>query len=154
MGHVVSTKGLSPDPAKVQAVRDWKMPESVTDIRSFLGLAGYYRRFIPQFAKIAAPLTNLTRKNTPFTWSLREGEAFQHLKDVLLHAPVLQLADPERKFFVTTNASDFAIGAVLSQVWDDGEHPIAYESRKLNAAEGNYAMHKKELLAVIHALRT
>ena len=130
------------------------MPESVTDIRSFLGLAGYYRRFIPQFAKIAAPLTNLTRKNTPFTWSLREGEAFQNLKDVLLHAPVLQLADPERKFFVTTDASDFAIGAVLSQVWDDGEHPIAYESRKLNAAEGNYATHEKELLAVIHALRT
>ena len=75
-----------PDPAKVQAVRDWKVPESVTDVRSFLGLAGYYRRFIPQFAKIAAPLTNLTRKNTPFTWSLREGEAFQQLKDVLLHA--------------------------------------------------------------------
>ena len=92
LGHVVSTEGLSPDPAKVQAVRDWKMPESVTDIRSFLGLAGYYRRFIPQFVKIAAPLTNLTKKNTPFTWSLREGEAFQNLKDVLLHAPVLQLA--------------------------------------------------------------
>ena len=112
LGHVVSTEGLSPDPAKVQAVRDWKMPESVTDIRSFLGLAGYYRRFVPQFAKIAAPLTNLIRKNTPFTWSLREGEAFQNLKDVLLHAPVLQLADPERKFFVTTDASDFAIGVV------------------------------------------
>ena len=77
LGHVVSAEGLSPDPAKVQAVRDWKVPEFVTDIRSFLGLAGYYRRFIPQFAKIAAPLTNLTRKNTPFTWSLREGEAFQ-----------------------------------------------------------------------------
>ena len=154
LGHVVSSKGLLPDPAKVQAVRDWKVPESVTDIRSFLGLAGYYRRFIPNFAKIAAPLTNLTRKNTPFTWSLREGEAFEQLKEVLLHAPVLQLADPERKFFVTTDASDFAIGAVLSQVWNDGEHPIAYESRKLNAAECNYATHEKELLAVIHSLRT
>ena len=82
-------RGRSPDPAKVQAVRDWKVPEFVTDIRSFLGLAGYYRRFIPQFAKIVAPLTNLTKKNTPFTWSLREGEVFQQLKDVLLHAPVL-----------------------------------------------------------------
>ena len=67
LGHAVSTEGLSPDPAKVQAVRDWKMPESVTEVRSFLGLAGYYRRFIPKFAKIVAPLTNLTRKNTPFT---------------------------------------------------------------------------------------
>ena len=74
------------------------MPTSVTDICSFLGLAGYYRRFIPQFVKIAAPLTNLTRKDTPFTWSLREGEAFQQLKDVLLHAPMLQLADSERIF--------------------------------------------------------
>ena len=154
LGHVVSAEGLSPDLAKVQAMRDWKVPESVTDIRSFLGLAGYYRRFIPHFEKIAAPLTNLTRKNTPFTWSLREEEAFQQLKDVLLHAPVLQLADTERKFFVTTDASDFVIGAILSQVWDDGEHPVAYESRKLNAAEGNYATHEKELLAVIHALRT
>ena len=154
LGHIVSAEGLAPDPAKVQAVRAWKVPENVTDIRSFLGLAGYYRRFIPQFAQIAAPLTNLTRKNTPFTWSLREGEAFEQLKTALLNAPVLQLADPERQFIVTTDASDFAIGAVLSQVWDDGEHPVAYESRKMNAAEGNYAMHEKELLAVIHALRT
>ena len=76
MGHVVSDEGLSPDPAKVQAVRDWKVPETITDIRNFLGLAGYYHKFIPQFAKIAAPLTNLTRKNAPLTWSLREGEAF------------------------------------------------------------------------------
>ena len=130
------------------------MPTFVTDIRSFLGLAGYYHRFIPQFAKIAAPLTNLTRKDTPFTWSLREGEAFQQLKYVLLHAPVLQLTDPKRKVFVTTDSSDFAIGAVLSQVWDDGEHLVAYDSWKLKAIEGNYAMHEKELLAVIHALRT
>ena len=73
---------------------------------------------------------------------------------MLLHAPILQLVDPKMKFFVTTDASDFVIGVVLSQVWDDGEHPIAYESRKLNAAKGNYATHEKELLAVIHALRT
>ena len=71
------------DPAKVQAVQDWKIPTNVTEVRSFLGLAGYYRRFIPQFARIAAPLTNLARKNIPFTWSLREGEAFIALKDVL-----------------------------------------------------------------------
>ena len=102
----------------------------MTEIRSFLGLAGYYRRFISQFAKIAVPLTNLTRKNTPFTWSLREGEAFKALKDVLQHAPILELADPTRDHILTTDASGFAMGAVLSQVWEDGEHPIAYESRK------------------------
>ena len=89
MVHVVSTDGLSPDPANVQTVRDWKVLESVIEIRSFLGLADYYHRFIPQFARIAAPLTKLTRKNHPVTWSLREGEAFQQLKDALLRALVL-----------------------------------------------------------------
>ena len=153
LGHVVSAQGLQVDPAKVQAVQDWKIPTNVTEVRSFLGLAGYYRRFIPQFARIAAPLTNLTRKNIPFTWSLREGEAFTALKEVLQHAPVLQLADPSKDYIVTADASDFAIGAVLSQIWEDGEHPIAYESRKLNAAEMNYPTHERELLSVVHALR-
>ena len=83
LGHVVSDKGLSPDPAKVQAASNWKVPTNVSEIRSFLGLAGYYRRFIPNFARIAAPLTNLTRKHTPFTWSLREREAFRALKTAL-----------------------------------------------------------------------
>ena len=106
-------------------MRDWKVPESMIEICSFLGLAGYYRRFIPQFARIATSLTNLTQKNHPFTCSLREGEAFQQWKDALLQAPVLQLADPTREYIVTTDASDFAIGVVLSQVWDDGEHPVA-----------------------------
>ena len=114
LGHVVSLEGLSPDPAKVQAMRNWKVPESVIEICSFLGLAGYYCRFIPQFVRIAAPLTNLNRKNHPFTWFLREGEAFQQLKNALLHAPNLRLADPTRGFILTMDASDFAIGAILS----------------------------------------
>ena len=154
LGHVVSDHGLSPDPAKVRAVKQWKVPTNVSEVRSFLGLAGYYRRFIRDFAKIAAPLTNLTRKDRPFTWSLREGEAFNELKTVLQNAPVLQLADQSRDYIVTTDASDFAMGAVLSQVWDDGEHPVAFESRKMNPAEQNYPTHERELLAVIHALRT
>ena len=154
LGHVVSENGLSPDPAKVQAVDQWKVPTNVSEVRSFLGLAGYYRRFIRDFARIAAPLTNLTRKDRPFTWSLREGEAFNQLKTVLQNAPVLQLADQSRPYIVTTDASDYAMGAVLSQVWDDGEHPVAFESRKMNPAEQNYPTHERELLAVIHALRT
>ena len=127
---------------------------NVSEVRSFLGLAGYYRRFIKNFARIAAPLTNLTRKNHPFAWSLREGEAFNQLKTVLQNAPVLQLADQQKDYIVTTDASDYAMGAVLSQVWDDGEHPVAFESRKMNPAEQNYPTHERELLAVIHALRT
>ena len=154
LGHVVSDKGLSPVPAKVQAVSNWKVPTNVSEIRSFLGLAGYYHRFIPDFAETVAPLANLTRKHTPFTWFLREGEAFRALKTALQTAPFLLLADPTRPYIVTTDASEFAMGAVLSQVWEDGEHPVAYESRKMNAAEQNYPTHKRELLAGIHVLRT
>ena len=108
LGHVVSDKGLSPDPAKVQAMNNWKVPTNVSELRSFLGLVGYYRRFIPDFARIAAPLTNLTRKHTPFTWSLRQGEAFRALKTALQTALVLQLVDPTRPYIVTTDANDFA----------------------------------------------
>ena len=114
--HVVSAEGLALDWAKVQAVQNWKLPTSVTEVHSILKLSRYYRHFIPQFAKIAAPLTNLTRKNTPFTWSLREGEAFKELKEVLQHAPILHLADPTTDCIVTKDASDFAMGTVLSQV--------------------------------------
>ena len=154
LGHVVTAAGIHPDESKVQAVSDWKIPESVHDIRSFLGLAGYYRRFIPQFARIAAPLTELTKKTVPWRWSLREGEAFNALKKALLSAPVLKLADADKEYMVTCDASDYAVGAVLSQQYADGEHPVAYESRKMNSAESNYPTHERELLAVIHALRT
>ena len=154
LGHVVTAAGIHPDKSKVQAVNDWKTPESVHDIRSFLGLAGYYRRFIPQFARIAAPLTELTKKTVPWSWSLRAGEAFNALKTALLSAPVLKLADADKEYTVTCDASDFAVGAVLSQQYEDGEHPVAYESRKMNSAEQNYPTHERELLAVIHALRT
>ena len=90
------------------------MPTTITEVCSFLGLVGYYHWFIPQFVKIAAPLTNLMRKKTPFTWSLMEREAFKELKEVLQHAPVFQLADPTRDYIVTTDASDFSMGEVLS----------------------------------------
>ena len=151
--HIVSAEGLAVDPTKVQAIQDWKVPTLVTEFCSFLGLAGYYKCFIPQFAKIAAPLTNLTRNNTPFTWPLREGEAFKELKEVLQDALVLQLADPTRDYIMSIDASHFAMGGVLSQVWEDGEHPIAYELRKMNAAQMNYPTHERELLVVIHVLR-
>ena len=154
LGHIVSSNGVEPDPAKIKAIHEWKIPTNVKEIRSFLGLAGYYRRFIQDFAKIAAPLTDLTRKNIPYRWSLREGEAFNKLKELMTQAPVLQLADPNLEYKVTCDASDFAVGAVLSQEHEDGEHPIAFESRKMNPAEGNYPTHERELLAVIHALRT
>ena len=89
MGHVVSAVDIAPDPAKVHVIRDWKVPEIVREVPNFLGLEGYYRQFIPEFARIAAPITDLTWKDTPFGWSLREGEAFNAFKDSLLHALVL-----------------------------------------------------------------
>ena len=98
------------DPAKVKAIQDWQVPTIVTEIRSFLGVAGYYRCLIPQFTKIVAPLNNLTKKNAPFMWSLREGEAFKELKEVLQHAPVLQLANPTKDYIVTTRCQRFCHG--------------------------------------------
>ena len=89
MGHIVSSNGVEPDSAKIKAIQEWKIPTNVKEIRSFLGLAGYYRRFIKDFAKIAAPLTDLTRKNIPYRWSLREGEAFNKLKELMTQVPVL-----------------------------------------------------------------
>ena len=145
---------IAPDLAKIQVVCDWKVPETVREVRSFLGLSGYYHRFIPYFAHIATPLTDLTWKATPFGCSLREGEVFNGLKEIFLHAPVLQLADPTQECIVTCDASDFAVRAVLSQCHEDGEHLVAYENQKMNAVEGNYPTHERELLTVIHAFRT
>ena len=154
LGHVVGINGVKPDPAKIKAIKEWKQPKNVKELRSFLGLAGYYRRFIQDFAKIATPLTNLTRKKTPYKWTTNEDAAFEELKTKLTDAPVLKTADPNRDYVVTCDGSDTAVGAVLSQAYDTGDHPVAFESRKMNSAEANYPTHERELLAVIHALRT
>ena len=154
LGHIVGSDGVKPDPAKIKAIKEWKQPENLKELRSFLGLAGYYRRFIQDFAKIATPLTNLTRKKTPYKWTSREDAAFTELKTKLTEAPVLKTADPDQEYIVTFDGSDTAVGAVLSQVYESGDHPVAFESRKMNSAEANYPTHERELLAVIHALRT
>ena len=154
LGHVVGIDGVKPDPAKIKAIKEWKQPENVKELRSFLGLAGYYRRFIQDFAKIATPLTDLTRKKTPYEWTSTQEEAFNELKTKLTEAPVLKTADPEKDYTVTSDGSDTVVGAVLSQVHDSGDHPVAFESRKMTSAEVNYPTHERELLAVIHALRT
>jgi len=148
LGHVVSCRGVSVDPSKVQAVVDWPPLASVNDIQSFLGLVNYYRRFIPNLAKTAAPLTELLKKENPFIWSDAQVTAFDVLKSALVSAPVLAIFDPSKDVAVHTDASKFAIGAVLMQ--DD--RPVAFESRKLSSAEINYPVHEKEQLAVVHAL--
>jgi transposase InsO family protein len=153
LGHVISENGIGTDPAKTQAVSDWPIPQCVKDIRSFLGLASYYRRFIQNFARIAAPLHAITRKNQRFEWSPEARVAFDTLKMVLTSAPILAMPTDDDDFVLDTYASDFAIGAVLSQKQDGVERVIAYASRSLDRREQNYCVTRKELLAVVHFLK-
>lgn len=149
LGHVISQEGVAVDPAKVKSIIDWPPLTCVNDIQSFLGLVNYYRRFIPDLAKTAAPLTELLKKENPFIWSSTQETAFKNLKNALTNAPVLTIFDPDKEVSVHTDASQFAIGAVLVQE----DKPVAFESRKLSSAEINYPVHEKEQLAVVHALQ-
>src|SRR3954463_12436004 len=156
LGHIISSKGVATDPAKVQAIREWPIPTNLKDVQSFLGLCNYYRRFVPSYSHIAAPLTALTRKNTPFIWDTKIQKAFQELKDRMSESPVLVIpsSNPDHPFAITTDASNFAIGGVLTQDQGYGPQPIAYTSRKLSDREQNYPTHEKELLAILRALKT
>ena len=149
LGHVISEKGIAVDPAKVKAVVDWKQPENPTEVRSFLGLAGYYRRFIQDFSKLAGPLTNLTRKNSRFVWDSKCENSFQELKSRLTKAPVLTLPNEKESFTVYTDASKEGLGCVLMQ---EGK-VVAYASRKLKPHEQNYPTHDLELAAIVFALK-
>ena len=149
LGHVVSSEGVAVDPSKVEAVLQWESPKSVTEVRSFVGLAGYYRRFIRGFSQIARPLTNLTKKDRPFVWTEQCEAAFQELKTLLTTAPVLVLPDSSQPFEVYTDASLMGLGCVLMQ---NGK-VIAYASRQLRPHEVNYPTHDLELCAVVFALK-
>jgi hypothetical protein len=127
--------GIKPDPKKVKAIEEYPVPKTIKDIRSFIGLAGYYRRHVPNFAKLAQPLTILTRKNTPFISTEEQQKPFEELKRILRTEPLLIYPDFSQPFIVTCDASTKAIGAVLSQVRDGAEMPVGYCSRQLNTAE-------------------
>ncbi|WVZ76432.1 LOW QUALITY PROTEIN: hypothetical protein U9M48_024408 [Paspalum notatum var. saurae] len=145
LGHILSKKGVAVDPSKVKDVLNWKQPETVTKIRSFLGLAGYYRRFIKDFSKTVKPMTSLTKKNAKYVWSSNCEEAFQTLKKLLTSAPVLAQPDVTKPFNVYCDASGNGLGCVLIV--------IAYASRQLRKHEANYPTHDLELAAVVHALK-
>jgi hypothetical protein len=150
LGHTISSEGISVDPTKVQEVMDWKPPTSVHQIRSFLGLAGYYRRFISDFSKIAKPMTELLKKEVKFRWGDKCDEAFHTLRKLLTTAPVLAQPDNTQPFDVYCDASGTGLGCVLMQ----NNRVIAYASRALQNHEQNYPTHDLELAAVIHALKT
>jgi hypothetical protein len=149
LGHIVDKQGIRPDPKKVEAVQTWPVPKNVHDVRSFLGLVNYFRKFIEHYSEIAVPLTNLTKKSHPWVWSGRCQDEFELLKQKLIEAPLLRTPDERLPYEVATDASDLGLGGVLLQ---EG-HPVAFESRKLNSAELNYQTTEKEMSAVFHALR-
>jgi hypothetical protein len=153
LGHIVSNQGIEVDPRKTDSVNEWPTPKTVLQVMSFLGLASYYRRFIQDFSQVAAPLTNLTRKDRTFVWGEAEESSFQTLKTLLTKTPVLVLASPDFPFTLHTDASVDAIGGVLMQDQGDGLRPVSYFSRKLSAAERNYPTHEQEMLALIYALK-
>ena len=152
LGHVFSTTGMSPDPQKVSAVKEWKSPTNAEEVRKFLGLASYYRRYILGFSDIAKPLHNLTHKQVPFNWSDACQTAFDTLKQTLVDAPVLAYPQFDEKsplFVLQTDASSMGVGAVLEQ----GGHVIGYASRALNKAEQQYSVIQKECLAIVFAMK-
>ena len=153
LGHVISEKGVKPDPKKIEAVMKFPRLKNAKNIKQFLGLVGYYRRFIPDFSKIAKPLTNLLKKGAPFIWGYNQEEAFEKLKQILCTEPLLRYPDFNEPFILTTDASDYALGAILSQGKIGKDPPIAYASRTLNDAEIKYTTTEKELLAMVFAIQ-
>ena len=153
LGHVISGEGIQTDPKKTQAVREWPRPESLHEVRSFLGFCSYYRRFIPKFAEISKPLHKLTEKNQKFLWTKECNAAFETLKEKMVSSPILAHPDFTKPFILDTDASDQAIGAVLSQKIEGKEHVIAYASRTLTKSERRYCVTRKELLAVINFVK-
>jgi hypothetical protein len=149
LGHVLSAKGIAVDPSKVKDILEWKPPTTIHQVRSFLGLAGYYRRFIPNFSKLVKPITSLLKNDTKFNWSSKCNEAFEQLKVLLTTAPVLAQPDIEKPFDVYCDASGSGLDCVLMQ---EGR-VIAYASRRLHRHEEHYPTHDLELAAVVHALK-
>eukprot|EP00253_Pinus_taeda_P012641 PITA_12641 len=149
LGHVISKEGIAVDPEKIKAIMDWPVPKDVADIRSFMGLAGYYRRFVEGFSKVAFPITSLQKKGKAFQWTPNCQQSFEQLKHLLTTAPILRIADPDKDYVVCTDASKEGVGGVLMQ---EGR-VVAYESRKLKEHEQKYSAYDLELTAVIHALK-
>ncbi|QRW18196.1 Retrotransposable element Tf2 protein [Rhizoctonia solani] len=153
LGIVISPTGFSMDQKKIEAITTWPQPQTVKQVQAFLGFVNYLRRFIPNFSSVARPLRNLTKKESPWSWDVLEEQAFQELKALVTKAPVLIYSNPNLPYYLETDASGVAMGAILSQRGEDNRlHPVAYMSKSFSGAEANYDTHDKELLAIIKAL--
>ena len=153
LGHIISEEGVAVDPEKVKSVRNFPTPKNQTDVRSFLGLTSYYRRFIPDFASRSKPLAELTKKKRKFIWTEEAQKSFEDLKTCLSTTPILRCPDFSLPFILYTDACDYGIGAVLSQDTPNGEVVIAYASRLLKQSEIKYAVLQKEALGIVWSLR-
>ena len=154
MGHIISKEGIKPDPAKIDKVQQYPVPKNLTQIRAFLGLASYYRRFIKDFSSIAKPLNYLLRKDIPYIWTQEQQNAFEKLKNYLITAPILAYPKFNESFILYTDASTYALGAILAQNDENNkEHIIAYASRTLSPAEKNYSITELECLAIVWAIK-
>ncbi|KAI0999387.1 hypothetical protein K3495_g8806 [Podosphaera aphanis] len=155
LGLIVSTDGIRIDPKKVACVQEWPTPRSVRDIQRFLGFANFYRRFIPEFSRLATPSTTLTKKGVQFSWNDRCESAFFRIKQAFIDEIMLAHFDPHRQTILETDASDFETAAILSQYDDSGKlRPIAFMSKKMLPAECKYEIFDKELLAIVNAFET
>jgi len=153
LGVIISPKGVEMQKEKVEGVLNWPVPRNVKEVQKFLGLANYYRRFIKDFAKIAAPLHVLVRKEQKWKWEKEQEEAFGKLKRAFTTEPVLAIPDIDREMRVEADALDYAMEGVLSTKCKDGKwRPVVFISKLLNTIERNYEIHDKEMLAVIRCL--
>ena len=149
LGHIVGRRGLECDPKKIEDVKSWPVPDCLKSVRQFLGFVGYYRRFIPKFADIATPLVHLTGKDVPFVWDTSCSAAFQALRASLIDAPILAFPTETGQYILDTDASNFGLGGVLSQIQNDQERVVAYCSRALRPSQRRYCTTKREMLAVV-----
>ena len=151
LGHTITQHGLEPSKDKVNALLTIPSPTSVKAVRSLVGFASYYRRYIPHFSETCEPLINLTRKNVKFQWDLKCDKALQTLKEALLNPPILAFTDPNKRFILYTDASDKAIGAVLKQEYGEIEKPVHYLSHSLSQTQRKWPVIEKECYAIIYS---
>jgi transposase InsO family protein len=149
LGHVISSHGVATDPSKIEAISSWHVPANTKELRSFLGLAGYYMKFVQHFGAISQPLTSLLKKGVLFIWTMDHQVAFQALKHALVLAPVLALPNFTKPFIIETDASDGGVGAVLMQVG----HPIAFLSKALGPKSRGLSTYEKEFMAILLAVQ-
>ena len=152
MGHILSATGIRPLPSKTHAIQHMNLPTTPKQVRAFLGLVGYYRKFIKGFAKIAKPLTLLTRQQVKFDWTPEHQQAFMHLKEAIVQAPILHYPNPNKTYIVYTDASDDACGAQLSQEHDGTEFPVAFLSHTFTETQCKWSTTEQEAFGVYYTI--